>query len=127
MYSFYEFLRFDRIRDKTLELVKEENRPRYESLKWYIEIIGLDFSRRNTYGRVRYITNQPNPKTLLVCNLRESGSRRNHRLSLKNPRNHSALFRAICEKLIRINILFSSFLILYFNLSICILYFNIES
>lgn len=72
VYNFYEFLRFDRIRDKTLELVNEENRPRYEPLKWYLEIIGLDFSRRNTYGRVRYKTNQPNPKTLLVFNLRNS-------------------------------------------------------
>jgi hypothetical protein len=30
-------------RERALELVNEENRPRYESLKWYLEIIGLDF------------------------------------------------------------------------------------
>ncbi len=30
-------------REKALELVYEENKPRYNSLKWYLEIIGLDF------------------------------------------------------------------------------------
>ena len=30
-------------RQKALELVYEENKPRYNSLKWYLEIIGLDF------------------------------------------------------------------------------------
>lgn len=30
-------------REEALQLVTEENRPRYESLKWYLEIIGLDF------------------------------------------------------------------------------------
>jgi len=30
-------------RDKALELVNDENKPRYESIKWYLEIIGLDF------------------------------------------------------------------------------------
>lgn len=30
-------------REKALELVYEENKPRYESIKWYLEIIGLDF------------------------------------------------------------------------------------
>ncbi|MHC1738592.1 MAG: hypothetical protein AB9882_11345 [Ignavibacteriaceae bacterium] len=30
-------------REKALELVNEENQPRYESIKWYLEIIGLDF------------------------------------------------------------------------------------
>jgi hypothetical protein len=30
-------------RETALKLVNEENRPRYESLKWYLEIIGLDF------------------------------------------------------------------------------------
>lgn len=30
-------------RKKALELVNEENRPRYESLKWYLEIVRLDF------------------------------------------------------------------------------------
>ena len=31
-------------RETALKLVYEENRPRYNSLKWYIEILGLDFS-----------------------------------------------------------------------------------
>lgn len=30
-------------REKALELVNIENRPRYETLKWYLEIIGLEF------------------------------------------------------------------------------------
>jgi len=30
-------------REKALELVYDENKPRYNSLKWYLEIIGLDF------------------------------------------------------------------------------------
>ena len=30
-------------RDKALELIYEENKPRYNSLKWYLEILGLDF------------------------------------------------------------------------------------
>lgn len=30
-------------REEALQLVTEENKPRYESLKWYLEIIGLDF------------------------------------------------------------------------------------
>lgn len=31
------------IREEALKLVEIENLPRYESLKWYLEIIGLDF------------------------------------------------------------------------------------
>jgi asparagine synthetase B (glutamine-hydrolysing) len=30
-------------RDQGLKLIYEENKPRYNSLKWYLEIIGLDF------------------------------------------------------------------------------------
>lgn len=30
-------------REKGLALVNQENRPRYENLRWYLEIIGLDF------------------------------------------------------------------------------------
>jgi predicted glutamine amidotransferase len=30
-------------REEALELVKEENRPRYESIKWYLTAIGMDF------------------------------------------------------------------------------------
>ena len=30
-------------RERALELVYEENQPRYNSLKWYLEIIGLDY------------------------------------------------------------------------------------
>ena len=31
-------------REKGLQLIIEENRPRYPSLKWYIDILGLDFN-----------------------------------------------------------------------------------
>ena len=37
-------------RDDALRLVYEENKPRYNSLKWYLEIIGLDF--RDVINRV---------------------------------------------------------------------------
>jgi asparagine synthetase B (glutamine-hydrolysing) len=32
-------------RDEALHLVEEENRPRYETLRWYLEIVGLDFEQ----------------------------------------------------------------------------------
>lgn len=35
------------IREEALQLVTEENKPRYESLKWYLEIIGLDGIKSN--------------------------------------------------------------------------------
>lgn len=31
-------------RERALELVRKENTPRYNSLKWYLEIVGLDFA-----------------------------------------------------------------------------------
>lgn len=31
-------------RDTALKLVKEDNKPRYETLRWYLEIVGLDFT-----------------------------------------------------------------------------------
>lgn len=30
-------------RDQALELVAEENRPRYPNLKWYLDVVGVDF------------------------------------------------------------------------------------
>ena len=30
-------------REDALNLVYKENQPRYNSLKWYLEIVGLDF------------------------------------------------------------------------------------
>ena len=30
-------------REEGLKIIEEENRPRYESIKWYLEIIGIDF------------------------------------------------------------------------------------
>lgn len=48
-FSEYDTFRSNQIRegmltrDKAIELVNEENRPRYESLKWYLEIVGLDY------------------------------------------------------------------------------------
>lgn len=32
-------------REQGLMLIKEENKPRYETLRWYLEIIGLDFEQ----------------------------------------------------------------------------------
>lgn len=48
-FSEYDTFRSNQIREgmltreRALQLVNEENRPRYESLKWYLEIIGLDY------------------------------------------------------------------------------------
>lgn len=48
-FSEYDTFRSNQIREgmlsreEALALVNEENRPRYESLKWYMEIIGHDF------------------------------------------------------------------------------------
>ncbi|WP_216635306.1 hypothetical protein [Dietzia sp. 111N12-1] len=33
----------DITRDQALELVAEENRPRYPNLKWYLDVVGVDF------------------------------------------------------------------------------------
>ena len=30
-------------RKKALELVKEENRPRYQNIRWYLDTIGIDY------------------------------------------------------------------------------------
>jgi hypothetical protein len=48
-FSEYDTFRSNQIREgmltreKGLELVMEENRPRYPSIKWYTDILGLDF------------------------------------------------------------------------------------
>ena len=48
-FSEYDTFRSNQIREgmltreEALKLVNEENKPRYESIKWYLEIIGLDF------------------------------------------------------------------------------------
>lgn len=48
-FSEYDTFRSNQIREgmltreRALQLVNEENRPRYESLKWYLEIVGLDY------------------------------------------------------------------------------------
>ena len=33
----------DITRDQALNLIKEENKPRYENLKWFLDILNLDF------------------------------------------------------------------------------------
>ena len=30
-------------RKRTLELVADENRPRYQNIRWYLDVLGLDF------------------------------------------------------------------------------------
>jgi len=32
-------------RDEGLKLIEEENQPRYDTIKWYLEIIGMDFEK----------------------------------------------------------------------------------
>lgn len=34
----------DLTRDEALELVREENTPRYQNIKWYLDVLGLEFS-----------------------------------------------------------------------------------
>jgi hypothetical protein len=31
-------------REKALKLVEDENRPRYENIRWYLDILNIDFS-----------------------------------------------------------------------------------
>ena len=48
-FSEYDSFRSNQIREgvlsreKGLELIKKENIPRYENIRWYLDIIGLDF------------------------------------------------------------------------------------
>lgn len=43
-------------RDEALNLIYDENRPRYNSLKWYLEIVGLDFE--NTIQTINNIPSE---------------------------------------------------------------------
>ncbi len=58
-FSEYDTFRSNQIREgmldreTALKLIIAENQPRYESLKWYLEIIGLDFE--NTIRRINQI------------------------------------------------------------------------
>jgi len=40
-------------REKALELVKEENRPRYSNIKWYLDTLGMDFT--DVVNRVNFV------------------------------------------------------------------------
>lgn len=44
----------DLSRSEALQLIQEENRPRYQSIKWFLDVIGLDFdktiNRINEFG-----------------------------------------------------------------------------
>jgi glucosamine--fructose-6-phosphate aminotransferase (isomerizing) len=40
-------------REEAIKLVEKENRPRYESIKWYLDIVGLDF--KETIGVINDI------------------------------------------------------------------------
>lgn len=40
-------------REKALKIIEEENRPRYENIKWYLEIVGVEFeSTIKTINRI---------------------------------------------------------------------------
>ena len=32
-------------REKALELLEEENRPRYQNIRWYLDTLGMDFEQ----------------------------------------------------------------------------------
>jgi len=40
----------DLSREEALKLIKIENRPRYQSIKWFLDVIGLNF--KDTIGRI---------------------------------------------------------------------------
>ncbi|WP_204375664.1 hypothetical protein [Aeromonas veronii] len=31
-------------REEALKLVEDENQPRYENIKWYLDVLGMDFT-----------------------------------------------------------------------------------
>ena len=31
-------------RDRALELIKDENRPRYQNIRWYLDTLGMDYN-----------------------------------------------------------------------------------
>ena len=42
-----EVIKYERVqltREEALELVQEENRPRYPNIKWYLDAVGIDFT-----------------------------------------------------------------------------------
>jgi len=43
----------DMVREKALELVKDENRPRYSNIRWYLDVLGFDFN--STIKRINEI------------------------------------------------------------------------
>lgn len=43
----------DMTREEALELVKDENRPRYPNIRWYLDTLGMDFS--STIKRINEI------------------------------------------------------------------------
>ena len=59
-----EFLRSRQIRenkitrDQALELIKRENKPYFEAIKWYCEKIGIEFD--NTIKRINQIAHNYN-------------------------------------------------------------------
>ncbi len=59
-FSEYDTFRSNQIREgmltrqKGLELINQENRPRYESIKWYLDIIGMDY--RSVINRINQIS-----------------------------------------------------------------------
>lgn len=34
----------DLTREEALEMVQEENTPRYQNIKWYLDVLGFDFT-----------------------------------------------------------------------------------
>jgi hypothetical protein len=46
----------DLTRDEALELIKEENKPRYQSIKWFLDVIDLDF--KETIERINEFSYQ---------------------------------------------------------------------
>ena len=45
-------------REEALKLIEIENRPRYQSIKWFLDIIDLDFDK--TISRINEFANSRN-------------------------------------------------------------------
>lgn len=58
----------DLTREEALRLVADENRPRYPSIKWYLDAVGLDFtdviSVVNAIPRIAMVSAEPHPRRI---------------------------------------------------------------
>jgi len=72
----------DLTREEALKLVEEENAPRYPNLKWYLDVVGVDFAQAiNAVNRAPRLYRETSPTS---PSTRKSGSR-GGRVAGSNP------------------------------------------